>query len=101
LAKVGRALVFNAPLEFLQLRQKERESKFSAAQIGMREGGTKVCPRAAFIRLVFEIQASRSTAGLSMRALIKLKPVSDGLVQASAFRPRAGSHIQKRGGYQR
>jgi hypothetical protein len=36
--------------------EKERESKFPAAQIGIWEGGTKICPRAAFTWLVFEIK---------------------------------------------
>ena len=69
-----------AGLEFLYFAtEKEWESKFSAAQIGIWEDGTKVCPRAAFTRLVSRLKASRFTAGLSMGALMRLKPVSNGL----------------------
>ena len=53
--KVKAVLVFVCGTRSIQKRTGEGP-KFSAAQIGIREGGTKVCPRAAFTRLVLEIE---------------------------------------------
>jgi hypothetical protein len=47
----------NSPWEFLYLAaEKERESKLSATQIGIKEGGTKVCPRSRVHAACFEIK---------------------------------------------
>ena len=54
------------------------QSAFCAAQIEIWKGGTKVCLRAAFTRLVSRLKASRFTAGLSMKAIINSSPFLTG-----------------------
>jgi hypothetical protein len=59
--------------------KRERESKFSAGQIGIWERGTKVCPTVAFTQLVSRLQASRFTAGLTRCGMAKTSPFLTGL----------------------
>jgi hypothetical protein len=73
---LANAVQFSKPLR----RRKGLQPKtFLALQTRIWEAGTWFWPRAAFTRLVVSLKASRFTAGLLMGAMIKLKPVSNGL----------------------
>ena len=60
-------------------REKERESKLTPAQSGIWEREDYAGPKSRVHAACFEIKGQPFIAGLSMRAMIRLTPVSNGL----------------------